>query len=195
MKKKNNPKELALGFFLWVVIGAGVWYWLKGEKDPADSVPAPSSVAQSVVEEKQAGYAMRCMENPQDWSAQYRNPEKTIDEDAKKNLTDLTPKIKKMWADLKPVMDSAEFKAQGLSSPVFQKWDEAHKTLLNEVLSKLSDFSYTNTDYSVCEQAVQYGLAFQKEYARAMASFGDAKYPTVKKQEAELMKYFKYLPE
>lgn len=139
-------------------------------------------------------YPMRCMENPEEWSSQYSNPEKTVDKKARRNLVQLTPKIEALWKELQAIMSSEAFQAEGMSSEAFQAWAVKHQKLTEEVQKKLMDFSYTNTDYAVCEQAVQYGLAFQKEYARAMAAHGVPTHPAVQEEEADLMKYLNYLP-
>jgi hypothetical protein len=139
-------------------------------------------------------YPMKCMADPAEWSAQYSNPEKTVDKKARENLTKLTPKIEKMWRELQKVMASDAFKAEGLSSEKFQAWDKKKDALMKEIQAALMKFDYVNTDYTICEQAVQYGLSFQKEYARTFITYKDAQHPEVKKAEEELMKYLKYLP-
>ena len=139
-------------------------------------------------------YPMKCMADPAEWSAQYSNPEKTVDKKARENLTKLTPKIEKMWQELQKVMASDAFKAEGLSSEKFQAWDEKKDALMKEIQAALMKFDYVNTDYTICEQAVQYGLSFQKEYARTFITYKDAQHPEVKKAEEDLMKYLKYLP-
>lgn len=139
-------------------------------------------------------YPMKCMADPAEWSAQYSNPEKTVDKKARENLTKLTPKIEKMWQELQKVMASDAFKAEGLSSAKFQAWDEKREALSKEIQTALMKYDYINTDYTVCEQAVQYGLSFQKEYARELIAYKDPQHPSVQKAEKDLMKYLKHLP-
>ena len=139
-------------------------------------------------------YPMRCMDDPSEWSAQYSNPEKTVSKKARENLTKLTPKIEKMWQELQKIMASDAFKAEGLSSAKFQSWDKKQEALMKEIQEALMKFDYINTDYTICERAVQYGLSFQKEYARTFITYKDAQHPEVKKAEEELMKYLEHLP-
>lgn len=139
-------------------------------------------------------YPMRCMADPSEWSAQYSNPEKTVSKKARENLTKLTPKIEKMWQELQKIMASDAFKAEGLGAANFQAWDEKRETLSKEIQTALMKYDYINTDYTVCEQAVQYGLSFQKEYARELITYKDPQHPKVQKAEEDLMKYLKHLP-
>ncbi|MFC2406117.1 MAG: hypothetical protein ACFNTM_00230 [Cardiobacterium sp.] len=139
-------------------------------------------------------YPMRCMADPSEWSKQYSNPEKTVSKKARENLTKLTPKIEKMWQDLQKVMASDSFKAEGLGAANFQVWDEKREALSKEIQTALMKYDYINTDYTVCEQAVQYGLSFQKEYARELITYKDPQHPKVQKAEEDLMKYLKHLP-
>ena len=91
-------------------------------------------------------------------------------------------------------MASDAFKAEGLSSEKFQAWDKKKDALMKEIQAALMKFDYVNTDYTICEQAVQYGLSFQKAYASTFIQYKDAQHPEVKKAEEDLMKYLKYLP-
>lgn len=139
-------------------------------------------------------YPMRCMDDPSEWIAQYSNPEKTVSKKARENLTKLTPKIEKMWQELQKIMVSDAFKAEGLGAANFQAWDEKREALSKEIQTALMKYDYINTDYTVCEQAVQYGLSFQKEYARELITYKDPQHPKVQKAEEDLMKYLKHLP-
>nr|DAO73907.1 MAG TPA: hypothetical protein [Caudoviricetes sp.] len=139
-------------------------------------------------------YPMRCMADPSEWSAQYSNPEKTVSKKARENLTKLTPKIEKMWQDLQKIMVSDDFKAEGLGAANFQAWDKKREELTKEIQTALMKYDYINTDYTVCEQAVQYGLSLQKEYARELVTYKNPQHDAVQKAEEDLMKYLKHLP-
>lgn len=131
-------------------------------------------------------YPMRCLENPQEWSAHYANPTQTVDKKARQNLTQWTPKVTALWQELETVLASADFQAQGMAAASFQAW---------AVQQSLRKFSYTGTDYEVCTQALTYGITFQKEYARALAAYHDTAHPEVQQAAADLQKYLQHLPQ
>ena len=140
-------------------------------------------------------YPMRCLENPQEWSAHYANPTQTIDKKARQNLTQWTPKVTALWQELETVLAGADFQGQGMAAASFQAWADKQDKLLRAVQQSLRKFSYTGTDYEVCTQALTYGITFQKDYARALAVYHDPAHPEVQQAAADLQKYLQHLPQ